>query len=233
MSGRPWYKRCGADFIEGTMGLSLEEKGAYSLCLDLIYSYGGPIADDPRWIAGVCGVSLRKWAALRERLIATGKLISVDGRLRNVRADKELIISEKTPRKVDETSVKGQRNVAENAPASNENNGLECSIREDKIRAEKKEKPTGFSAKRGSRLPDDWMPDEVFARSEGLSASEAVREGEKFRDYWNGQPGQKGVKLDWQATWKNWVRKAADDRPGKSARKPSDWRNEPEYRGVR
>lgn len=20
MSGRPWYKRCGADFIEGTMG---------------------------------------------------------------------------------------------------------------------------------------------------------------------------------------------------------------------
>ena len=29
---------------------------------------------------------------------------------------------------------------------------------------------------------------------------------EKFKDYWISQPGQKGVKLDWFATWRNWVR---------------------------
>ena len=29
---------------------------------------------------------------------------------------------------------------------------------------------------------------------------------EKFKDYWIAQPGQKGVKLDWDATWRNWVR---------------------------
>jgi uncharacterized protein YdaU (DUF1376 family) len=58
-----WYKRCGADFIHGTMMLSLEEKGAYSLCLDLIYDRGGPIPDDARWLSGVCGVSLRKWGS--------------------------------------------------------------------------------------------------------------------------------------------------------------------------
>src|SRR5688572_31678835 len=51
-----WYKRCGADFIHGTMMLTLEEKGAYSLCLDLIYDRGGPIPDDARWLSGVCGV---------------------------------------------------------------------------------------------------------------------------------------------------------------------------------
>jgi len=73
MSAR-WYKRCGADFIHGTMSLSLEEKGAYSLCLDLIYDRGGPIPDDARWLSGVCGVSIRKWNALRERLIEAGKI---------------------------------------------------------------------------------------------------------------------------------------------------------------
>ncbi|MGR9087307.1 MAG: hypothetical protein ACU841_09570 [Gammaproteobacteria bacterium] len=28
----------------------------------------------------------------------------------------------------------------------------------------------------------------------------------RFRDYWIAQPGAKGRKLDWQATWRNWVR---------------------------
>ena len=78
-AGRPWYKRFGADFVHGTLGLSLEEKGAYSLCLDLIYDRGGPIPDDARWLSGVCGVSVRKWTALRERLIDTGKLVVRDG----------------------------------------------------------------------------------------------------------------------------------------------------------
>ena len=38
-----------------------------------------------------------------------------------------------------------------------------------------------------------------------------VREADKFRDYWLSVSGSKGVKLDWQATWRNWVRKALDD----------------------
>lgn len=91
------------------------------------------------------------------------------------------------------------------------------------------ERANALSAKRASRLPDGWQPDEVFAKSEGLSSGEIAREAEKFRDYWRGQPGQRGVKLDWQATWKNWVRKVADD--GRKSPK-RDWRQEPEYRNV-
>lgn len=30
---------------------------------------------------------------------------------------------------------------------------------------------------------------------------------DEFRDYWIAQPGQKGVKTDWDATWRNWVRR--------------------------
>jgi hypothetical protein len=32
-----------------------------------------------------------------------------------------------------------------------------------------------------------------------------------FRDYWIAQPGAKGVKLDWDATWRNWVRNQTID----------------------
>jgi uncharacterized protein YdaU (DUF1376 family) len=90
MSAHPWYKRYPMDFIHGTMGLTLEEKGAYSLCLDLMYERDGPIPDDARWIAGVCGCSLRKWKTIRARLIAIGKLAAADGQLTNGRTDKEL-----------------------------------------------------------------------------------------------------------------------------------------------
>jgi hypothetical protein len=30
---------------------------------------------------------------------------------------------------------------------------------------------------------------------------------EQFYDYWKAQPGSKGIKLDWFATWRNWVRR--------------------------
>lgn len=29
---------------------------------------------------------------------------------------------------------------------------------------------------------------------------------DSFRDYWVAKPGKDGVKLDWLATWRNWVR---------------------------
>lgn len=41
-----------------------------------------------------------------------------------------------------------------------------------------------------------------------------------FRDYWRAQPGQKGLKADWEATWRTWCRregqfqKQAQSKPG-------------------
>ena len=62
--------------------------------------------------------------------------------------------------------------------------------------------------KRGSRLsqdfifPSDWL---VFCKQERPDL-QPVQTFEKFKDYWIAQAGQKGVKLDWFATWRNWVR---------------------------
>jgi hypothetical protein len=34
---------------------------------------------------------------------------------------------------------------------------------------------------------------------------------ERFIDYWRAQPGEKGRKMDWVATWRNWLRREEDD----------------------
>jgi uncharacterized protein YdaU (DUF1376 family) len=62
--------------------------------------------------------------------------------------------------------------------------------------------------KRGSRLALDfcftkeWEDFCIQARPE-LSPDKTF---DQFKDYWIAQAGQKGVKLDWFATWRNWVR---------------------------
>lgn len=124
MSGR-WYKRCGADFIHGTMNLTLEEKGAYSLCLDLIYDRGAPIPDDARWLSGVCGVSMRKWNSLRQSLIDAGKLTAENGFLTNNRAALEIVSAELQRRNQAETGAKGGRKRAENERTAKENSDLD------------------------------------------------------------------------------------------------------------
>lgn len=76
-------------------------------------------------------------------------------------------------------------------------------------------------AVKGSRLPERWVPfpaDEAFARDLGLDVDRVT---DTFRDYWRAQPGQKGVKLDWSATWRNWCRRDAERPPPK--RTSLDW----------
>ncbi|WP_330168554.1 DUF1376 domain-containing protein [Bartonella grahamii] len=66
-------------------------------------------------------------------------------------------------------------------------------------------------ANRGCRLPADFEPDYDFAIEEGLPPERVKVEIAKFRDYWRSKAGANATKIDWQATWRNWVRKAVDD----------------------
>lgn len=83
----PYYKRFPRDFLEGTIGLSFEVKGAYAIVLDLIYMRSGRLPDDARYIAGQLGCSVRKWTAIRAALIDAGKLTVSGGVISNSRAD--------------------------------------------------------------------------------------------------------------------------------------------------
>lgn len=123
---RPWYRRFPDNFIAGTAGLTLEEKGAYSLVLDLIYVRGGPIPDEPRYIAGVCNCSVRKWTAIRARLIELGKITVIDGHLMNARAEKELENAAKDARELAENGAKGGNKTAENRRTYSKNKILDA-----------------------------------------------------------------------------------------------------------
>ena len=60
---------------------------------------------------------------------------------------------------------------------------------------------------RATRFPDNFKPDIQFALDHGLTEKEAWTEVDKMRDWSISAPGQKGVRADWPATWRNWIRR--------------------------
>ena len=70
--------------------------------------------------------------------------------------------------------------------------------------------------KRGTRIPEGFaVNDEMrqWANDNGLAHLDLQAITVEFVDYWVGVPGVKGVKLDWLATWRNWIRRKASDGP--------------------
>ena len=69
-----------------------------------------------------------------------------------------------------------------------------------------KEKETKQS--RGTRLPTNWVisVENIEFCNKTRPDLSPMQTASRFKDYWTAQPGSKGVKLDWDATWRNWVR---------------------------
>lgn len=65
--------------------------------------------------------------------------------------------------------------------------------------------------KRATRIPPDFEPKPEPEAEAGIDRQKELA---NFRDYWTAKAGKDAAKLDWQATWRQWVRKA--DRPGVS-----------------
>lgn len=67
----------------------------------------------------------------------------------------------------------------------------------------------------GTRLPADWSltPERLTLAADADSRVDARREAAKFRDYWLAATGKTAVKADWDATWRNWIRRAGESLP--------------------
>lgn len=74
---------------------------------------------------------------------------------------------------------------------------------------------------RATRLPDDWELPRDWGRwatdNFAVRPSEVRKQEPLFRDYWIGLGGDRGRKANWEATWRNWCRRAFD---GKQIEKP-------------
>lgn len=116
-----------------------------------------------------------------------------------------------------------RRNKRENPPDSTRFHPTSesASLSKEEKKEVRKEGSKGETT-RGARLPVGWKPtDQDWAIAcELVGEPKAKTELEKFIDHWKQQPGPKGVKLDWNAGWRNWIRRASEYAGGKNGVKP-------------
>lgn len=76
--------------------------------------------------------------------------------------------------------------------------------------------------KKSTRLPDNWEPTQDYWDAAVLIGDELNIDmrprlkqiAHKFKDYWIAKSGKDATKADWLATWRNWIRREAEN--GKS-----------------
>lgn len=215
-----FYKRHLGDYAKDAAHLSMLEHGAYTLLLDRYYTTENPIAQAEAY--RVCRARSREEKAAVDAVLSEFFDVA-EGVLRNKRCDEEIgranaqaetnrqIAAEREARKrarLENESL--QRQVNESLPVREPSQTPDTTSQ-----TPVKEKKPSVSG-RGSRLPPDWQPGDTgtaFAASQGLSNGRASVELEKFRDHWTAKAGSDASKLDWQAAWRSWVRKAIEFAP--------------------
>lgn len=215
----PFYP---SDWLAGTAALSDVEKGVYITLVARMYEMAGPIERDDNRLYRVCGSkSKASFVKALKYLIAEGKIIETPDGLINEKAAK---VIEQTTEKSSKAKAAAQSrwdrkpnksNGGSDADASAEHMPQQCQP-EPKLKLDKREAKA--SPKNRTRLPDDWFLSKhlgEWAISEGATHDLVRLEAEKFRDYWIGVAGAKGRKADWDATWRNWMRKAIRDQAPK------------------
>ena len=229
-----------ADYCEATEGMPHDVERLYFRMLMKMFSREGGLPDDDRENARIFNYDIRTWRHLKAKLLAWPDAIVLEGDLlTNPRAEKELeeyrsrkrqaVANGKIGGEVRAKFARSRAEVGSKLPpilhvVSNETNNLaQASPTPSPTPKEKKEdSPTSVPPRargvRGCRLADGWeLPDdwkrwsvENFPHAGEIAiASEA----DVFADYWRAQSGQRAVKADWQATWRNWCRKAFAAKP--------------------
>jgi hypothetical protein len=100
-----------------------------------------------------------------------------------------------------------KRDASQSAPTFLSSFSEEVLSDEDRKQGSKRSENTRA---RGQRMVTGAiLTDEYRDAARELGAADAVIQGmwDEFADYWVGVPGQRGVKLDWLATWRNDVRR--------------------------
>ena len=84
--------------------------------------------------------------------------------------------------------------------------------RREEKKEQKKERGNPTAPSQGTRLPENWTltADRVTLAKDADPRVDPRREAPKFRDYWLAATGKNAVKADWDATWRNWIRRAGE-----------------------
>ena len=212
------------DYIKNTIHLSLMEDLAYRRLLDMYYDSEKPIPTDIPWVSR----RLRMDTDVVQNVLNEFFELSSEG-YKNHRANLEIASYHEYMAKQKANGSKGGRpKKTQTKPIANPDL-TQNNLKQETTNINHK---TIIKAQRGSRLPHDWVLTKSlgeWAQSERPDLN--IRQtAEQFKDYWIAQAGQKGVKLDWSATWRNWVRnsKAIKANPADIIRLTVPASNEPD-----
>lgn len=77
--------------------------------------------------------------------------------------------------------------------------------------------------KRATRIPDGYMPSPDLIETMRAECPKVDLEAEhrKFVDYWRAKAGKDATKLDWDATWRNWIRRAKESNVSQFPSRPT------------
>jgi len=188
------------DYIKNTIHLSLMEDLAYRRLLDMYYDSEKPIPTDIPWVSR----RLRMDTDVVQNVLNEFFELSSEG-YKNHRADLEIASYHEYMAKQKANGSKGGRPKKTQTKPTVNPDLTQNNLKQQTTNINHK---TIIKAQRGSRLPQDWVLTKSlgeWAQSERPDLN--IRQvAEQFKDYWIAQAGQKGVKLDWSATWRNWVR---------------------------
>jgi uncharacterized protein YdaU (DUF1376 family) len=116
----PYHRRYHGDALQGYMVLTLEEKGAYTVILDLIYDRAGPIDRNERYLAGMFDCTAAKARKLVDALAAKRKIyITAGGQISNRRCEQEIEASLTISAKRAESAAKRGEKISEFAKKAN------------------------------------------------------------------------------------------------------------------
>lgn len=222
MSAPPYMPFYVGDYLADTTHLTTTEHGAYLLLLATMWRAGGSLPNDDAKLARFARLTPAQWTRIKATIIS---FFDVEGgTITQGRLAQEM---ERHSKAVKQRRDAGALGGAAKSLKTRVNSVAAATVSLKQPEPEPEEETEAIaSAKnepkfRGTRLPDGWTPepDEIaFALAEGLTAQETNRAADEFRDYWRACAGQRGVKLDWPATWRNWCRRAAGDRKRVAAR---------------
>jgi uncharacterized protein YdaU (DUF1376 family) len=188
--------------MKHTLHLTPEEDLAYRRLLDMYYDTESPI---PNNIPSVSR-RLRMDSKIVESVLNEFFEASSEG-YKNYRADGEIadyhkfLEKQKANGRLGGRPKKGKKPIAnpdltQSEPKKSLNNKQQTI---NNIGVAKATKGTRFNL---DAIPEDWI---LFCRKERSDLNPTVV-FDGFKDYWVSVAGAKGVKLDWSATWRNWIR---------------------------
>lgn len=216
MSDAPqWMPFYVADYLADTGELSTLEHGAYMLLLLYHWQHRALPTDDAR-LARIARVTAGEWASMRDALAAhfmddwchkrvLEELAKADETISNRiaagKAGASARYGKGSGKRIAELQQKVQQTDTPIPSPSDTTTSVVVDAPKDVSRE---------TRKRATRLPENYDPDLHEALTEGLTLLDAAREAAKFKDYWKAKAGADGAKLDWDATWRNWIRRAAE-----------------------